>query len=65
MLVEILEVAMNTAYEIGDDECWHRLGMEALRQGNHQVVEMSYQRTKEFRAAFFSLSIDWEYRETS
>ena len=44
---------MNTAYEIGDDECWHRLGMEALRQGNHQVVEMSYQRTKNFERLSF------------
>jgi|GEM_PF-2881040 coatomer protein complex subunit alpha (xenin) len=48
-----IEVAMNTAYEIGDDECWHRLGMEALRQGNHQVVEMSYQRTKNFERLSF------------
>ena len=26
-------MAMNTAYEMGDDQCWHRLGVEALRQG--------------------------------
>ena len=32
-----IEVAMNTAYEIGDDRCWHQLGVEALRQGNHQT----------------------------
>jgi coatomer protein complex subunit alpha (xenin) len=48
-----IEVAMNTAYEMGDDLCWHRLGTEALRQGNHQVVEMSYQRTKSFERLSF------------
>jgi coatomer protein complex subunit alpha (xenin) len=48
-----IEVAMNTAYEIGDDRCWHQLGVEALRQGNHQVVEMSYQRTKNFERLSF------------
>jgi len=48
-----IEVAMNTAYEMSDDECWHRLGLEALRQGNHQVVEMSYQRTKNFERLSF------------
>jgi coatomer protein complex subunit alpha (xenin) len=35
-------------------EVWGELGSEALRQGNHQVVEMSYQRTKDFdRLSFF------------
>jgi len=29
-------------------EIWSELGAEALRQGNYQVVEMSYQRTKDF-----------------
>lgn len=48
-----IEVAMNTAYEMGDDGCWHQLGVEALRQGNHQVVEMSYQRTKSFERLSF------------
>lgn len=32
-----IEVAMNTSYELNDDAAWHRLGVEALRQGNHQV----------------------------
>lgn len=35
---------------------WGELGSEALRQGNHQVVEMSYQRTKDFdRLSFLYL----------
>ena len=31
-----------------EKECWDRLGEAALMQGNHQVVEMCYQRTKNF-----------------
>ena len=53
-----IEVAMNTAYEMGDDLCWHRLGTEALRQGNHQVVEKAAQMTKDFdRLSFLYLII--------
>lgn len=48
-----IEIAMNTAYEMSDDQSWHRLGIEALRQGNHQVVEMAYQRTKNFERLSF------------
>jgi len=37
-------------------EIWSELGAEALRQGNYQVVEMSYQRTKDFdRLSFLYL----------
>jgi coatomer protein complex subunit alpha (xenin) len=40
----------------GGREVWGQLGSEALRQGNHQVVEMSYQRTKDFdRLSFLYL----------
>ena len=48
-----IEVAMHTANELNDDACWHQLGVEALRQGNHQVVEMAYQRTKNFERLSF------------
>ncbi|KAJ1433332.1 hypothetical protein B484DRAFT_14049 [Ochromonadaceae sp. CCMP2298] len=44
-----IQVAMNVAADLGDD-AWRQLGVEALRQGNHEVVEMSYQKTKEFDA---------------
>jgi len=55
-----IEVAMETAFtleqEEGSSECWHDLGVEALKQGNHQVVEMAYQRTKDFdRLSFLYL----------
>ena len=39
--------------QLNDEKCWHRLGVEALRQGNHQVVEMAYQRTKNFERLSF------------
>lgn len=29
-----MDVCMNTAYELGDDACWHQLGVAALRQEN-------------------------------
>lgn len=50
-----IQIAMNVAYDLGDD-AWRQLGVEALRQGNHEVVEMSYQKTKEFdRLSFLYL----------
>ena len=61
-----IEAAMESAFtlehlaqqegkEAGRD-IWGELGSEALRQGNHQVVEMSYQRTKDFdRLSFLYL----------
>lgn len=30
------------AYELPDDDIWHQLGTEALRQGNHQVSSATY-----------------------
>lgn len=30
-------VALECATKLDSDECWHKLGVEALRQGNHQV----------------------------
>ncbi|OZJ05293.1 hypothetical protein BZG36_01950 [Bifiguratus adelaidae] len=51
-----LEVAVETAKAIDKQEIWIKLGMEALRQGNHQVVEMSYQRVQNFdRLSFIYL----------
>jgi len=48
-----LEIAMSSAVEVDDAECWNRLGLEALRQGNQKVVEMAYQRTKDFERLSF------------
>lgn len=48
-----IEVAQACAKALDDKDAWHRLGTEALRQGNHQVVEMAYQRTKNFERLSF------------
>jgi coatomer protein complex subunit alpha (xenin) len=47
-----IQVAMNVAHDL-DDEAWLQLGTEALRQGNFDVVEMSYQKTKDFERLSF------------
>ena len=43
-----IEVALASAQELDEKETWHKLGVEALRQGNHQIVEFAYQKTKNF-----------------
>uniref|UniRef100_A0A2M3YZ37 Coatomer subunit alpha n=1 Tax=Anopheles braziliensis TaxID=58242 RepID=A0A2M3YZ37_9DIPT len=43
-----IEVALEAAKAMDDKQCWERLAQSALMQGNHQVVEMCYQRTKNF-----------------
>eukprot|EP00584_Thalassiosira_punctigera_P006254 CAMPEP_0172527834 /NCGR_PEP_ID=MMETSP1067-20121228/2393_1 /TAXON_ID=265564 ORGANISM="Thalassiosira punctigera, Strain Tpunct2005C2" /NCGR_SAMPLE_ID=MMETSP1067 /ASSEMBLY_ACC=CAM_ASM_000444 /LENGTH=1291 /DNA_ID=CAMNT_0013311643 /DNA_START=76 /DNA_END=3951 /DNA_ORIENTATION=+ len=51
-----IEAAMESAFSLEQQQgmdgkardVWGELGSEALRQGNHQVVEMSYQRKKDF-----------------
>mmetsp|Transcript_59015 Transcript_59015/g.104866 ORF Transcript_59015/g.104866 Transcript_59015/m.104866 type:complete len:1226 (+) Transcript_59015:36-3713(+) len=48
-----IEEAMTAAQELDDHTCWTRLGLEALRQGNQQIVEMVYQKTKNFDALSF------------
>jgi coatomer protein complex subunit alpha (xenin) len=48
-----IEVALQAAQELDDKDTWYRLGVEALRQGNHQIVEFSYQKTKNFERLSF------------
>lgn len=43
-----LKVALAAAKALDDKKCWEALGEMALMSGNHQVVEMAYQRTKNF-----------------
>ncbi|XP_034230743.1 coatomer subunit alpha isoform X1 [Thrips palmi] len=51
-----IEVAVESARALDDKHCWECLGEAALLQGNHQVVEMCYQRTKNFdKLAFLYL----------
>ncbi|XP_050443859.1 coatomer subunit alpha-like [Adelges cooleyi] len=43
-----IDIALEAARTLDDNLCWEQLGQSALLQGNHQVVEMCYQRTKNF-----------------
>ena len=43
-----LDVAMETAKKIDRPECWNKLAQQALKQGNHKMVEKAYQMTKNF-----------------
>ncbi|KAK4053259.1 hypothetical protein OIO90_004033 [Microbotryomycetes sp. JL221] len=51
-----LDVALEMAKALDREETWSRLGQQALKQGNHKIVEISYQRTKNFdRLSFLYL----------
>ena len=51
-----IDVALEAAKALDDKECWEKLSEAALMLGNHQVVEMCYQRTKNFdRLSFLYL----------
>ncbi|XP_067949452.1 coatomer subunit alpha-like isoform X2 [Watersipora subatra] len=43
-----IDIALEAARALDDKDCWEKLGEAALLQGNHQIVEMAYQRTKNF-----------------
>jgi coatomer subunit alpha len=43
-----IEIALDSARALDDKYCWEKLAEAALMQGNHQIVEMCYQRTKNF-----------------
>merc|ERR1712178_75191 len=43
-----LEVATEAAKAMDDRVCWEKLGDAALIQGSHSIVEMAFQRTKNF-----------------
>ncbi|KAI0090328.1 coatomer subunit alpha-2 [Irpex rosettiformis] len=52
-----LDVALETARTIDRPECWDRLAQQALKQGNHKIVEKAYQQTKKFdRLSFLYLA---------
>ena len=43
-----LEVAVEMAKQLDRAQVWQRLGNEALAHGNHQIVEMTYQKQRNF-----------------
>ncbi|KDE07556.1 coatomer subunit alpha [Microbotryum lychnidis-dioicae p1A1 Lamole] len=51
-----LDVALEMAKALEREEIWARLGQQALKQGHHKIVEIAYQRTKNFdRLSFLYL----------
>ena len=48
-----IEIALEAARILDQKLCWESLAQTALLQGNHQVVEMCYQRTKNFEKLAF------------
>lgn len=48
-----IEAALDAAKTLDDAACWHQLADVALAQGDHQVVELAYQRTKNFEKLSF------------
>ncbi|KAL4938007.1 hypothetical protein BDV06DRAFT_201904 [Aspergillus oleicola] len=52
-----LDVAIEMARELDRPTLWNRLGAEALAHGNHQIVEMAYQKQRNFdKLSFLYLS---------
>jgi coatomer protein complex subunit alpha (xenin) len=43
-----LDVAVEMAKQLDRPKLWTRLGVEALAHGNHQTVEMAYQKLRQF-----------------
>jgi coatomer protein complex subunit alpha (xenin) len=52
-----LDVAIEMAKELDRPKLWNRLGAEALGHGNHQTIEMTYQKQRNFdKLSFLYLS---------
>jgi coatomer protein complex subunit alpha (xenin) len=52
-----LDVAVEMVKQLDRPKLWTRLGTEALAHGNHQVVEMAYQKLRQFdKLSFLYLS---------
>ncbi|KAK4689610.1 coatomer subunit alpha, partial [Tremellales sp. Uapishka_1] len=43
-----LQVALEMARAVDREDVWNRLGAQALKQGNHSIVETAYQKAKNF-----------------
>ncbi len=48
-----IQVALQVAEDIPDETVWEELAHEAMRQGNHQVIEMALQHVKNFEGLSF------------
>ncbi|ODM90352.1 Coatomer subunit alpha [Orchesella cincta] len=52
-----ITVAFDAAKALDEAPCWDKLGETALLLGNHQIVELCYQRTKNFAKLTFLYTI--------
>ncbi|CAL8128781.1 unnamed protein product [Orchesella dallaii] len=52
-----IQVALESAKALDDEACWDKLGEMALLLGNHQIVELCYQRTKNYAKLTFLYTI--------
>ena len=48
-----LKQAARILRALDEKDTWYKLGVEALRQGNHQIVEFAYQKTRNFERLSF------------
>ena len=48
-----LDIANECATQLNEPAIWNELAAEALRQGNHAIVEVCYQQTKSFEKLSF------------
>jgi len=48
-----ISAALDSAKKLDDADAWKQLAAAALKQGNHEVVETAYQRTKSFEKLSF------------
>eukprot|EP00181_Compsopogon_caeruleus_P006723 CAMPEP_0184678970 /NCGR_PEP_ID=MMETSP0312-20130426/1791_1 /TAXON_ID=31354 /ORGANISM="Compsopogon coeruleus, Strain SAG 36.94" /LENGTH=1237 /DNA_ID=CAMNT_0027128113 /DNA_START=458 /DNA_END=4172 /DNA_ORIENTATION=+ len=48
-----LDIALSAAKELNDTATWRKLASEAMRQGNMEIVELCYQKTKDLENLAF------------
>jgi coatomer protein complex subunit alpha (xenin) len=48
-----IDTALKSAQKLENQECWKKLGEEALKQGNMNIVEKAYQKTKNYEKLSF------------
>lgn len=58
-----LEVAYKICQELKDKDCFQKLAEEALRQGNHQLVEVCYSNLKEYDKLSFLFLLTGKYEK--
>ncbi|KAJ2906155.1 uncharacterized protein MKZ38_002870 [Zalerion maritima] len=60
-----LDVALEMAKQLDKPKLWSRLSTEALAHGNHQIVEMCYQKLKQFDKLSFLYLVTGDHNKLS